>query len=73
MRTYEQSLKSCRDNYSVPETAERRALEEGRLQGKQEGKLEEKLNITREMKRERDPVEKIARITGLSLEEIAKH
>jgi predicted transposase/invertase (TIGR01784 family) len=64
MRTYEESLKVYRDNYSVIETAKK----EGRLEGRQE----ERLEIAREMKKDGDSLEKIARITGLSQEQIAK-
>jgi predicted transposase/invertase (TIGR01784 family) len=56
MRTYEGSLKTYRDIYSVLETA----------------KIETKIEIAREMKKEGDSVEKIARITGLSKEQVQK-
>jgi predicted transposase/invertase (TIGR01784 family) len=60
MRTYEESLKTYWDNYSVLETAKK--------QGKEEGRRE----IARELKKEGDPIEKISRITGLTKEEIEK-
>jgi predicted transposase/invertase (TIGR01784 family) len=60
MRTYEESLKVYRDNYAVIETA------------KNEGRQEERIEIAREMKKDGDSLEKIARITGLSKEQIAK-
>jgi predicted transposase/invertase (TIGR01784 family) len=56
MRTYEESLKVYRDNYSVIETA----------------KNDAKVEIAREMKIEGDSIEKIARITGLTKEQIEK-
>ncbi|MDO1451347.1 Rpn family recombination-promoting nuclease/putative transposase [Rhodocytophaga aerolata] len=56
MRTYEESLKTYRDNYSIIETA----------------KYDTKVEIAKEMKKEGDPIEKIARITGLSKEQIEK-
>jgi predicted transposase/invertase (TIGR01784 family) len=56
MRTYEESLKVYRDNYSVIETA----------------KNDAKVEIAREMKKEGDSIEKIARITGLTKEQIEK-
>jgi predicted transposase/invertase (TIGR01784 family) len=54
MRTYEESLKTYRDNYSVLETAKR----------------EREMEIARDMKKEGLPTEQIARITGLSKEQI---
>ncbi len=60
MRTYEESLKTYRDNYSILETA------------KKEGRQEERMEIAREMKKEGDSIERIARITGLSKEQIDK-
>jgi predicted transposase/invertase (TIGR01784 family) len=60
MKTYEESLKTYWDNYSVLETAKR--------EGKKEGMIE----VAREMKKEGDTVEKISRITGLTKEEIEK-
>jgi predicted transposase/invertase (TIGR01784 family) len=62
MRTYDESLKIYWDNYSVIETAKH----EGREQGRQE----ERLEIGREMKQAGEPVEKIAKFTGLSKEQI---
>jgi predicted transposase/invertase (TIGR01784 family) len=66
MRTYDESLKVYWDNYSVIETAKH----EGRQAGKEEGKKERDLEIAREMKKEGDSTDKIARITGLSPEQI---
>jgi predicted transposase/invertase (TIGR01784 family) len=60
MRTYEESLKTYRDNYSVLETA------------KKEGRQEERMEIAREMKKEGLSTEQIARITGLLKEQIEK-
>jgi predicted transposase/invertase (TIGR01784 family) len=60
MRTYEESLKTYRDNYSVLETA------------KKEGRQEERMEIAREMKKEGLSTEQIVRITGLSKEQIEK-
>ncbi len=56
MRTYEESLKTYRDNYRVLETAKR----------------EREIEIAREMKKEGLSTEQIARITGLSREQIEK-
>jgi predicted transposase/invertase (TIGR01784 family) len=60
MRTYEESLKVYRDNYSVIETA------------KNEGRHEERIGLAREMKKEGLAVDQIARITGLTKEQIEK-
>jgi predicted transposase/invertase (TIGR01784 family) len=60
MRTYEESLKVYRDNYSVIETA------------KKEGRQEERLEMARGMKQEGLSVELIIRISGLSKEQIEK-
>ena len=70
MRTYQESLKVYRDNYNVMETARREAREEGLEEGRQEGRQEEMIRIAREMKKEGDSIEKIARITGLSTKQI---
>jgi predicted transposase/invertase (TIGR01784 family) len=68
MRTYEESLKTYWDNYSILETARNEGKQEGRREGKEEGMIE----VAREMKKEGDPVEKISRITGLTKEQIEK-
>jgi predicted transposase/invertase (TIGR01784 family) len=76
MRTYDESLKIYRDNLSVIATAKHEGRqagrEEGRKEGREEGRLEERMEIAREMKKEGDSIEKIARITGLSKEQIEK-
>ncbi len=66
MRTYDESLKVYWDNYSVIQTAKH----EGRELGREEGKKERDVEIAREMKKEGDPTDRIARITGLSKEQI---
>jgi predicted transposase/invertase (TIGR01784 family) len=74
MRTYDESLKIYWDNYSVIETAKHEGREQGREQGRQEGReegaSEKALKIAKEMKKEGDSIEKIARITGLPKEQI---
>jgi predicted transposase/invertase (TIGR01784 family) len=60
MRTYEESLKTYWDNYSILETA------------RNEGKQEERIEIAREMKNDNEPIEKIIKYTGLTKEEIEK-
>jgi len=60
MRTYEESLKVYRDNYAVIETA------------KKEGASEKTMELARGMKQEGLSLEQIARITGLSKEQITR-
>jgi predicted transposase/invertase (TIGR01784 family) len=45
-------------------------LQEGREEGMELGASQKSVEIAREMKKEGDPIEKIARITGLSGEQI---
>lgn len=45
---------------------------EGVLEGRLEGQIAEKVEIARSMKAEGEPIEKIARYTGLSKDEIEK-
>ena len=68
MQAYEESLKVYRDNYSVMEYAKKEAKEEGREEGKEEARLQ----IAREMKRDGDSLEKIARITKLTKDQLEK-
>jgi predicted transposase/invertase (TIGR01784 family) len=49
----------------------REGLEEGMRTGMQKGRREEKLEIAKTLKVLGDPIEKIARLTGLSPDEIA--
>jgi len=56
MKAYEESLKTYRDNYNVIETA----------------KNDTKIEIAKEMKKDKQSVESIMKYTGLSREEIAK-
>ncbi len=60
MKTYEESLKTYWDNYSVLETA--------RNEGKEEGMIK----VAREMKNDKEPIEKIIKYTGLTKEQIEK-
>jgi predicted transposase/invertase (TIGR01784 family) len=48
------------------------ARREGLQEGRQEGRQEEKLGITRNLLREKTPVEVISRVTGLPLEEVKR-
>jgi predicted transposase/invertase (TIGR01784 family) len=60
MKTYEESLKTYRDNYSIIETAKR------------EGASEREIELAKGMKKEGLSVDLIVRITGLSKEQIEK-
>ena len=48
------------------------AREEGKAEGRAEGRDEEKIRIARSMKQDGDSDEKIARITGMNLKDIAE-
>lgn len=83
---YEDSLKLYRDRKNIVETAAYRGhekgLEEGRAEGRgkelkeehvkglREGRREQTLAFARQMKANREPIDKIARYTGLTEEEI---
>ena len=64
MSEYEESLKVYRDLKGVIDTS----FEEGKIEGKTEGKIE----IARDMKKSGEPIDKISKYTGLTLEEIEK-
>lgn len=66
MKAYQASLKVARDNYSHDETVR----VEAELKGKLEGKLEKAIEMALEMLIEKEPIEKIAKYTGLSIEKI---
>ena len=79
---YEDSLKYYRDLKNVIDTARDEGREEGRIEGREEGriegkqegreegKFEEKLNTARKLKEQGFDTALIAKITGLSQEEI---
>ena len=73
-RLYEENLKVYRDNLATEAYAVdygmRKGREEGRAEGRVEGREEERLKNARGMKAEGIPSELIAKITGLSLQEI---
>ena len=64
---YEARLKAQRDEYSRIQGA----LQKGRQEGRQEGWQEGRKEVARTLKAFGDPVEKIAKATGLSADEIA--
>ena len=51
---------------------DREKLEEGRAEGREEGKKEERINLAKEMLKDKEPIEKIMKYTKLSKEEIFK-
>ena len=59
---YEESLKALRDWQNILETAEKKAMEKGRMAGK--------LEMVRQMKSAGVPIDVIAQCSGLSAEEI---
>ena len=63
---YEESLKNFRDMYSVITTAEKKGLAKGR----EEGREEEKIQLIKGFKAAGTPLDVIAQVTGLSIEEI---
>ena len=68
---YEARLKAQRDEYSRVQGALKKGWEEGRQEGQKEGRQEGLKQVARTLKTLGDPVEKIARATGLSADEIA--
>jgi len=69
---YQGSLKNYRDATNIQREIFEKGKLEGKAEGKVEGKVEEKIQIVRAMKLEGDNADKIARVTGLSLDEINK-
>ena len=71
-RTYEESLKVYRDLINVVKTAERKGMAEGLKQGIEQGQYAEKLKIAANSLTLGIDVEIIAKLTGLSVDEIKK-
>jgi predicted transposase/invertase (TIGR01784 family) len=73
---YESSLKYYRDLKNVVDTSfdegKAEGIEEGKAKGLEEGIAKGKIEIARQMKLEGEPIDKIARFTGLSEEDIAR-
>ena len=65
---YDESVKVMRDNIA----AYKGAIIEGRIEGKKEGKKESKIEMAKNMLMENEPIDKIARYTGLAKEDILK-
>ena len=72
VRSYEDSLKYYRDMKNSLDTAREEGLMEGREAGREEGREQREIEIAKEMIRAGEPVEKIIRFTGLTLEQIEK-
>jgi predicted transposase/invertase (TIGR01784 family) len=70
--TYEQETKRIMDNKAAEDYMLKQAKSEGKAEGKAEGKTEEKVEIAKAMLLDGDTVEKVAKITGLSIDEIQK-
>ena len=69
---YEDSLRVYRDMKNVLDTAELKGLKKGLEQGLEQGALEEKRKNAKAMKALGLPLETIAKVTGMSAEDIAK-
>lgn len=69
---YEESLKYYRDLKNVVDSSKEEGIKEGREKGIKEGKVKKSIEVAKEMKTDGFSLEKIARYTGLSIEEIQK-
>ena len=69
---YDESIKVMRDNIAAYKGAIIEGRIEGRIEGKKEGKKEGKIEIAKIMLMENEPIDKIARYTGLAKEDILK-
>jgi predicted transposase/invertase (TIGR01784 family) len=69
-RLAEAREKARRDEYARRKYAHQEGLQQGLQQGFQQGRQEERVYIARTLLREKDPAEKVAKVTGLSLTEV---
>ena len=73
---YDYEWKIYNDYLNTFNSAEKKAAEkgraEGRAEGHAEGRAEEKLEIAKNMKADGQPLDLIAKFTGLTIEEIEK-
>jgi predicted transposase/invertase (TIGR01784 family) len=69
---YEMRQKAWRDRLSQNEGYYLEGIEKGRQEGKREGKQEGMREIARNLKSLGDSADKIARATGLTLDDIAR-
>jgi predicted transposase/invertase (TIGR01784 family) len=76
LRSYLRYEKAASDEitriYGAKKEGREEGKKEGREEGKKEGKREEKIEVAQNLKALGDSSEKIAKVTGLSIEEIAK-
>ncbi|TAE57973.1 MAG: hypothetical protein EAZ89_03620 [Bacteroidetes bacterium] len=70
VQAYESSLKYYRDLKNVIDTSFEEGKLEGKLEGIQEGVYEGKLEVALQMKKSGFSIDEIARLTGLSPEDI---
>ena len=70
---YQKKLYSDRDELVAAEArGEARGIEKGREEGREEGENKKAVKIAKAMLLDGDTIEKISKITGLSLEQIEK-
>ena len=69
---YEDSLKVYRDMKNVLDTAELKGLKKGLEKGIEQGASDERKKNAKAMKALGLPLETIAKVTGMSIEDIAK-
>jgi predicted transposase/invertase (TIGR01784 family) len=73
---YDYEWKIYNDYLNTFNSAEKKAAEKGRAEGlaegRAEGRAEEKLEIAKNMKADGQPLDLIAKFTGLTIEEIEK-
>lgn len=67
---YEQEIKRIRDNVAALDYQIDKAKKEGREEGMEKGREAEKIEIAKAMLADDDSIEKISKITGLSIEQI---
>ena len=69
---YDNSMMVMWDNYAVYKHAEEKGIEKGRKEGKEEGKEEGRKEFALKLLAHNFPLEEIANLTDLSIEEIKK-
>ena len=69
---YDNSMMVMWDNYAVYKHAEEKGIEKGRKEGKEEGKEEGRKEFALKLLAHNFPLDEIANLTNLSIEEIKK-
>ena len=69
---YELRLKAIRDEMNIRYSGYIDGMAEGESKGRAEGKAEEKTEIAKNLLKKQMPIQDIAEVTGLNLEEIEK-